>query len=363
MNPALARASDFCGRFGLKAPILLAPMAGVPAPALSIAVGAAGGMGGCGVLLMEPDAIAAWVAQVRSSTSAPFQLNLWIPDPPPVRDAAHEAVVRGFLANWGPAVPAEAGDSMPADFYRQFEAVLAARPRAASSVMGLFPPTLIQSLRSEGIAWFATVTTVAEALQAAAAGADVLVAQGMEAGGHRGSFDGATAESEMVGLLALIPAIVDAVRIPVVATGGIGDSRAVAAALLLGASAVQVGSAFLRCPEAGIHPAWAQALGTARPEGTRVTRAFSGRAGRAIATAYVRSAAGPSAPAPAPYPVQRGLSAPMRAAALKEGDLDRMQAWAGQASARARIEPAAVIVKSLWKGALDLLEGGASPQR
>src|SRR4029453_16684900 len=144
--------------------------------------------------------------------------------------------------------------------------------------------------KKRGNKWFAPATPVAEARAAEAAGADVIVAQGMEAGGHRGSFEADEAERRMVGLFALLPAVVDAVRVPVVATGGIADPRGVAAALLLGASAVQVGTGFLRCPEAKLHPGWADALARTPPEGTTVSRAFSGRAGRSIATAYVQAA-------------------------------------------------------------------------
>src|SRR6185503_10421165 len=125
--------------------------------------------------------------------------------------------------------------------------------------------------------------TVAEARTAEAAGADVIVTQGMEAGGHRGAFDAGEAERQLVGLFALLPAVVDAVRVPVVATGGIADGRGVAAALTLGASAAQIGTGFLRCPEAKIPPAWADALGRTAPENTMVSRAFSGRAGRSVA--------------------------------------------------------------------------------
>jgi nitronate monooxygenase len=177
----------------------------------------------------------------------------------------------------------------------------------------------------------------------------------MEAGGHRGCFDAARAERELVGLFALVPAVVDAVRIPVVATGGIGDGRGVAAALLLGASAAQVGTGFLRTPEAGTNPAWADALATTPPEGTAVSRVFSGRAGRSIATEYVRAATAPGAPPPAPYPVQRGLTSAMRKAAGEAGDIQRMQAWAGQSAAMARAEPAAGIVHRLWRDASELL--------
>jgi nitronate monooxygenase len=233
--------------------------------------------------------------------------------------------------------------------------MLTAGPPIMSSVMGLYPPDFVAKLKQRGIAWFANVSTVAEARAAEAAGADVIVAQGMEAGGHRGCFDAANAERQLVGLFALLPAVVDAVRVPVVGTGGIADGRGVAAALALGASAAQIGTGFLRCPEAKLSPAWADALGRTAPEDTMLTRAFSGRAGRSIATVYARAAAAADAPAPAPYPVQRALTAAMRGAAAKAGDAQRMQVWAGQSAAMASTEPAAEVVRRLWEGARALL--------
>jgi nitronate monooxygenase len=355
-HPALGRTQAFCERFGLRVPILLAPMAGACPPALSIAVARAGGLGACGALLMQPEAILEWAAVVREGSSGPFQLNLWVPDPPPVRDQAHEEEIRRFLAQWAPAVPSEAGNATPPDFGAQCDALLKAALPIVSSVMGLYPPEFVSRLKEQNIAWFANISTVAEARAAEAAGADVVVAQGMEAGGHRGCFDAARAECEMVGLFALLPAVVDAVRIPVVATGGIADGRGVAAALLLGASAVQIGTGFLRCPEAKTHPAWAEALAVTPPEGTAVSRAFSGRAGRSIATDYVRAATAPGAPAPAPYPVQRGLTSALRESGNKVGDVHRMQAWAGQSAAMARAEPAGDILRRAWQDAKALLE-------
>src|SRR5215831_4810642 len=305
-SPALARADTFCQRFGLKVPLLLAPMAGACPPALSIAVAEAGGMGGAGLLLHTPEAIAAWMREFRAGTTGPVQLNLWIPGPAPVRDAVHEQRVRAFLGGFGPAVEPEAGDAATPDFDAQCAALLAAAPAAISSIMGLYPPAFVAEMKARGIAWFAVATTVGEAVAAEAAGADVIVAQGAEAGGHRGAFEPASAEQQLVGTFALVPAVADAVKVPVVATGGIADGRAVAAALLLGASAVQVGTAFLACPETGLAPAWAAALAGARPEETLVTRAFSGRPGRSLATRYALAASAQGAPDPAPYPVQRG---------------------------------------------------------
>jgi nitronate monooxygenase len=297
---------------------------------------------------MEPKEILKWSATVRESSSDAFQLNLWIPDSQPARDEHHETAIRSFLRHWGPEVPPGAGDSTLPDFSEQCEALLEAAPRAISSVMGLYPTEYVARMKERRIAWFAVASTVKEAKLAEAAGADVIVAQGMEAGGHRGSFEAASAERNLVGLFSLVPAIVDAVNIPVVATGGIADARGVAAAFALGASAVQIGTGFLRCPEAQIHPAWADNIGRTAPEETVISRVFSGRAGRSIATQYVRAAMAQDAPLPAPYPVQRGLTAPMRAAAVKSGDVERMQAWAGQSSALASTKPAGELIGQLW---------------
>lgn len=283
--PALARAEAFCTAHNLRVPILLAPMAGACPASLSIAVANAGGLGGCGALLMQPAAIKAWASEVRANSNGGFQLNLWIPDPASKRDKAAEEAVRRFLRDWGPEVAREAGDVTPPDFAAQCEAMLEVGPAIISSIMGLYPPAFVSRMKAQGIKWFATATTVSEARAAQEAGADAVVAQGMEAGGHRGAFDAANAETRLVGLFSLLPAVVDAVNVPVIATGGIADARGVAAALVLGASAAQVGTGLLRCPEAKLPPAWADAIGQTLPEQTLITRVFSGRPGRSVATA------------------------------------------------------------------------------
>ena len=354
-NAPLARAAAFCRRFDLEVPILLAPMAGACPASLSIAVATAGGMGGAGALLWSPDEIRDWVRELRAGSNGAFQMNIWVPDPAPERDAAHEARVRAFLGEWGPEVAAGAGEAKLQDFAAQCDAMLEAGTPVISSIMGVFEPAFVETMKARGVAWLATVTTVAEAKAAVAAGADAVIAQGAEAGGHRGAFDAAEAERRAVGLFALLPAVADAVDVPVVAAGGIADGRTMAAALTLGASAVAVGTAFLRCPEAKTNAAWADALATTMPEDTMVTRAFSGRAGRSLATDYARAVADADAPRPAPYPIQRGLTAAMRGAAGKAGDVQRMQAWAGQAAAMARAEPAADVVARLWAEAKAIL--------
>lgn len=350
-----ARAETFASRLGISLPILLAPMAGACPPSLSIAVANAGGLGACGALMMSPNEIRSWSDEFRKESKGKFQINLWIPDPPPSRDFDLEKQQREFLALWGAPVTPEAGNTVMQNFEEQCQAILSVAPRIVSSIMGLYPPAFVHELKSHRILWFATATTVAEAKAAEEAGADAIVAQGMEAGGHRGSFHADNAEHQMVGGIALVPQVADAVSVPVIATGGIADPRGVAAALMLGASAVQIGTGFLLSPEAKIHPDHADRLARTEAHETMITRSFSGRPGRAAATAYVRAASARSAPSPAPYPVQRGLTRAMREAALRSGDSDRMQIWAGQAARLARNQPASAITRQLWDDASRLL--------
>lgn len=356
MHPvARNRALAFCARFGLRAPVLQAPMAGASPATLAAAVANAGGLGAFGALLTAPDGIRGWAAEFRGRSNGGFQVNLWIPDPPPARDPGHEDRVRALLSRVGgvPVPETGPGPFLP-DFGAQLGAILDAAPPVVSSIMGLFPPDFVAELKGRGIAWFANATTVAEARAAEAAGADGVVAQGAEAGGHRGSFEPGAADAQTAGLFALLPQVADAVSVPVMAAGGIMDGRGVAAALTLGASAVQPGTAFLRCPEAAIHPAWTEALAGARPEDTVLTRAFSGRLARGLRNRVTEAFAGGGVEA-APYPVQRALMAPVRAAAEKAGDAGAMQAWAGQGAAMARAEPAGEVVRRLWEEAQALL--------
>lgn len=352
------RANEFTSWLGIRMPILLAPMAGACPTSLSIAVANAGGMGACGAALMPPEEIAAWCADFRKQSSGAFQINLWTPDPAPARNPEEERKQREFLAQWGPAVAAEAGESVLPEFEAQLRAVLEARPKAISSIMGLYPASFVKELKTHGIPWFATATTVAEARAAAAAGADAIVAQGMEAGGHRGSFKASDAEQQLVGLFSLVPQIADAVSVPVIAAGGVADARGIAAALMLGASAVFIGTGFLRTPEAMTPAAYAERLAHAEAHETVLTRAYTGRAARAIQNEFIRASALAAASddaLPAPYPVQRGLARAMRDEAREAGDTKRMQMWAGQSAMLASNEPAGALAQRLWSEASELL--------
>jgi len=352
---AIKRAEQFAAEYAMTHPVILGPMAGACPVGLSVAVAKGGGMGGCGALLMTPEMMKQWASDFRKETEGPFQMNLWIPDAAPQRDPEHETELRQFLKLWGPEIDAESANDASPCFQAQREALLDIAPPVISSIMGLFDAPFVTRMKASGIKWFANVSTVEEAIMAEAAGADVIVAKGFEAGGHSGAFKPENALRHGVGLVSLVPAIADSVDLPIVATGGIADGRTMAAALMLGASAVQIGTGFLRATESTIAPAWSVAIGEARPEGTIVTRAFSGRAGRCIASRYALAMEQTDTPEPAPYPIQRGLTQAMRATAVKQNNIDSMQAWAGQSASMAQVTSATQITENVWQSAQELL--------
>jgi nitronate monooxygenase len=334
--------------FGVELPIVQAPMAGGPdTPALAAAVGNAGALGSLGCGYLSAAKIDAAVAELRRLTTRPFAINLFIrADERDDADARERVLppLRGFRRELGLSdEPTMAPPPEP--FEGQLEAVLRARPRVFSFTFGVPTREELTALRARDIVVVGTATTVDEAEALDTLGVDAICAQGAEAGGHRGTFRGRF-EDALVGTMALVPAIVRRVRVPVLAAGGIVDGNGIRAALQLGAAGVQLGTAFMVCPEAGTTAAHREALLSARR--TVVTRAFSGRAARAIRNRFSDAF---EAIAAAPFPQQQRLTAELRATAARLGRTDLMQMWAGQAAPLVRAMPAAALVETLAREA------------
>jgi len=326
----------------LRHPVVAAPMAGGPStPALVAAVSAAGGLGLLAAGYKRPAEVAAEIAAVRAATDAPFGVNVFLPGPEPdpaavtryARRLAAEADRRGVAL--GQPV---GGDD---EWAGKVALLVAERVPVVSFAFGLPPARAVEALHAAGAAVLVTVTTADEAAAAVAAGADALVVQGVEAGAHRGG----PADEDGVGELGLLPLLRLVARVtplPLVASGGIADGAAVAAVLAAGATLAQLGTAFLRCPEAGTAAMHRAAL--AAPGDTTLTRAFTGRRARALVTPFVTAH---SAAAPAAYPHVHQLTAPLRAAARAAGDPDGVNLWAGQAHELALDLPAGELVARL----------------
>lgn len=342
-------------RLGLSCPVIQAPLAGGgDTPMLVASVSEAGGFGFIGAAYLQPAQIIEAGRAVRARTARPYGVNLFAPRaaqhveqrgaPPDVRMALDR--VAAYYAELGlpaPAMPQEVPDAFDA----QFQAALDCGAAAFSFTFGLIPQPVIDAIRHRGLYLMGTATTVEEARALEAAGVDAVVAQGAEAGGHRGSFLGSF-EAGMVGTVALVPQMADALSIPVVASGGIMDGRGIAAALVLGASAVQLGTAFLTCDEAGIPEAYKQAILSAGEHQTRVTRAFSGRPARGIVNRFMNEVEpGGDTAAVLPFPLQNSLTRPLRTAAAQAGRAEFLSLWAGQGRGLARRLPAADLLRRL----------------
>lgn len=335
-----------CELFGIETPILQAPMAEAATPALASAVCNAGGLGALGSQAMKTEELRRAVAQIRAVTNRPFNLNFFVHDPP-VTDAETLAKTRARLQPWyarlGLGAQPDTLPDLPAGFSAERLALmLELRPAVVSFHFGVPEAAAIAALKQAGILLLNTATTVAEARALEAAGMDAVIAQGWEAGGHRGSH-GASAPNDGVGTLALVPQVVDAVRLPVIAAGGIGDGRGIAAALALGAAGVQMGTAFLSCPEAGTDPARRALLARARDTDTMMTDAFSGRAARAYRSAYAEDSDRNRAALPG-FQQMYALTDPMLAAGQDE--LASFHLY-GQAGGLNRARPAADLLKDL----------------
>jgi len=327
---------------GVEHPVLQAPMARAATPELAAAVSAAGGLGALGSAMLDVDELRAQVAAVRAGTDRPFQLNFFCHEPPHL-DAAAISAARAALAplyaELGLGEPPEPSTPPVAFDEQRLEALLEIHPPVVSFHFGLPGGEALAACREAGITVLASATTVAEARDLEERGVDAVVAQGAEAGGHRGSYlvDG---DDGPVGTLALVPQVVDAVSVPVVAAGGIADGRGLAAALVLGAGAAQVGTAFLVCPESAAPPLYREALGAAHAERTTITRAYSGRPARVI-----RNRGTEEVLEPLPYPAQLSLTAALWGAGADPADF--LPLFAGQGALLARAAPAAEVVAGL----------------
>ncbi|HET8540874.1 MAG TPA: nitronate monooxygenase [Anaeromyxobacter sp.] len=335
-------------RIGIEYPVFQAPMAGGPStPELTAAVSNAGGLGSMGAGYVSAEALRDAIRATRALTSRPFCMNLFAPEaeapaPTPDEVARAQAALAPFRAEVG--LPPAAAPSAGQPFREQLRVVLEERVPVFSTTFGALAPEDVAALARGGAVVMGTATSVREARALEASGVHAVVAQSGEAGGHRGTFLGAV-EGGLAGTLSLVPQIVDAVRIPVVAAGGVMDGRGIAAALALGASAVALGTAFLACPESGASRPYKEAILARRDaDETTLTRAFSGRWARGLRNRFTEALA--SAPA-LPYPLQNSMTADLRREAAKAGKADLLSLWAGQGVALARARPAGDLVREL----------------
>ena len=328
---------------------------GVATPQLVAAVSEAGGLGTLGAAYMTPGAIRTAIQEVRALTDKPFAVNLFVPEAfdPSLYDPQE---VNAPLERYRRELGIEAPEELPSftqPFEDQLAVVMEEQAPVFSFTFGVPEETQILMLKEAGTIVIGTSTTVREALVLEERGVDAIVAQGAEAGGHRGTFLGSFEEA-MVGTMALVPQVADAVGIPVVAAGGIMDGRGLAAALVLGAEGAQMGTAFLASPESGTHEAYKRAVLAATEEDTAVTRAFSGKPARGLKNRFMAEMKEAEIPA---YPVQNAYTKDIRAAATNAGRTEFMSLWAGQAARLARPVPAAEVVESTVREAAKLLEG------
>jgi nitronate monooxygenase len=346
----------FLDLVGVELPIIQAPMVG-PKGDLTASVSAAGGLGSLACAALTPDQVRAEVATIRQRTDKPFNLNFFchVPDAPTAeREMAWRSRLAPYYREFGldPTSPitmanrAPFGDAM-------CEVVEELSPKVVSFHFGLPDERLLQRVRRAGCLVFSSATTVAEARWLDERGVDAVIAQGAEAGGHRGMFLTQTLASQ-VGTFALVPQIVDAVRVPVIAAGGLADARGVAAAFVLGAAAAQLGTAYLLCPEAGISAAYLAALRAAKDEDTALTNVFTGRAARGLVNRAMREL-GPLCPDAPVFPTAAVALQPLRTAAEAQGSGDFSPLWSGQAASLAREIGAADLTRQLGEQALPLL--------
>ena len=331
-------------------PVVQAPMAGSQGPRLCVAVCEAGGLGSIPCAMLTADVLRAQIAEIRAATKAPFNVNFFA-HTPPTPDASREQAwlkrLEPYYSEFGldPAEAAKGPSRAP------FDAAMCAvveetRPPVVSFHFGLPDHDLLVRVKATGAQVWSTATTVAEARWLSARGVDAVIAQGREAGGHRGMFLTDDIDAQP-GLMALLPQVVDAVKVPVIAAGGIADGRGVAAALMLGASAAQIGTAYLLSPQASTSAVHRAALEAGRDDTTRLTNLFTGRPARGHLNRFLREQGPMNAAAPA-FPLATGAVTPLRAHAEKAGSGEFSPLWSGEAGPLARAQDAGEFTRRVW---------------
>ena len=332
---------------------------GLSSQRLTAAVSNFGGLGSFGAHGLEPNAIVDAIAEIRSLTAKPFAMNLWVSmEDAEVRNSDAGAFSRA-LTHLTPHIEAVGGAQpafapyQPIRFEDQARVLLDAGVPAFSFIYGIPPKEILDEAGKRGIVTLGTATTPGEAIALDQAGVDIVVASGFEAGGHRGSFL-RPAQDSLTGTFSLVPQSVDAIKVPVVAAGGIADARGIAAAFALGAEGVQMGTAFLACEESGAHPLHRQAILSGSAGQTALSRGFTGRLSRGVDNELLQMLNKPGAEI-LPYPLQRALIRSLALPAQKAGRSDLLALWAGQSASLARCPGIAELLRSLVDGAAERL--------
>lgn len=345
----------------LEIPIIQAPMAGSDSIALARNVSSTGALGSLACALLSADGVREAARDLRRGSNRPFNLNFFCHTVAVPEDAARErwkSILKPHYERMGLNIDAVAETRLRLPFNEEMcEVVEEVRPEVVSFHFGLPAPDLVERVKMRGIRILSSATSVAEAKWLEERGCDAVIVQGMEAGGHRAMFLETNVASQ-VGLFALLPQVADAVSIPVIAAGGIADGRGIAAAFALGACGVQLGTAYLFCPESKVSPLYRRALQETGDTGTVVTNLFSGRPARGIVNRFLRES-GPMCEAALAFPHAATMVAPLRAASEKSGSPDYMQMWAGQAAGLVHALPADEFTRKLAADARNLLRSGS----
>lgn len=346
--------NHLCHTLGIQYPIIQAPMALSDSPELCVSVSNEGGLGSLGAALFMPDQIREKIRMIRQRTNKAFVINLFAPLQP--RSCTRKEIRKSLQAlnYFRQKLHIQELDEIEikpaAAFEEQLSVILEEKIPVFSFTFGILPNQMIERIKAEGIRIIGTATTVREAIALEKSGVDAIVAQGYEAGGHRGTDLKMTAmQDALIGTMALVPQVVDAVKIPVIASGGIMDARGILAAFALGASAVQMGTAFLSCDESSIHPAHRERLLSSTDESTRLTEVFTGRMARSIKNSFLLEMEQKNFPL-LDYPLQSAMVKDIREASQKQNNAEYMSLWAGQASALCQQKKAADLFRELVAG-------------